>query len=268
MAPNWGGGILLNPYLVDLHHPRDGRRIGWIIGVLITVGKMNNFIVTLAMLLILRGLMLAFTAGNADRAASTSRRPTSSTGSGTQPRSTFPASSRSRSPSSRPRSSSSIGHVVLNHRRFGRELYAIGGNRAAAIASGIDADKRIRQVYMHQRRARRLRRLDAGGPRRLDPGQSRRGLHLHRHGGRGHRRHQPAGRARHDAGGARRRAAALDHRPRPQPDERLGVLDQGDPGPHHHARHVHRRAAGALPRFGRRPAAAQAKPAAASGKRA
>ena len=41
-----------------------------------------------------------------------------------------------------------IGHIVLNHRRFGRELYAIGGNKAAAIASGIDADRRIRQVYV------------------------------------------------------------------------------------------------------------------------
>jgi len=41
-----------------------------------------------------------------------------------------------------------IGYVILEHRPFGRDLYAIGGNRAAAIASGIDADKRIRQVYM------------------------------------------------------------------------------------------------------------------------
>ena len=41
-----------------------------------------------------------------------------------------------------------IGHIILNHRRFGRELYAIGGNRQAAIASGIDADARVRQVYV------------------------------------------------------------------------------------------------------------------------
>jgi simple sugar transport system permease protein len=40
------------------------------------------------------------------------------------------------------------GYVVLEHRPFGRELYAIGGNRPAAIASGIDADRRIRQVYV------------------------------------------------------------------------------------------------------------------------
>jgi ribose/xylose/arabinose/galactoside ABC-type transport system permease subunit len=32
-----------------------------------------------------------------------------------------------------------VGHIILNHRRFGRQLYAIGGNRQAAVASGIDA---------------------------------------------------------------------------------------------------------------------------------
>ncbi|MCC6314501.1 MAG: ABC transporter permease, partial [Thermomicrobiales bacterium] len=41
-----------------------------------------------------------------------------------------------------------IGHIILEYRPFGRDLYAVGGNRAAAIASGIDADRRIRQVYI------------------------------------------------------------------------------------------------------------------------
>jgi ribose/xylose/arabinose/galactoside ABC-type transport system permease subunit len=41
-----------------------------------------------------------------------------------------------------------IAYIVLKYRPFGRELYAIGGNRAAALASGIDADKRVRQAYM------------------------------------------------------------------------------------------------------------------------
>lgn len=34
-----------------------------------------------------------------------------------------------------------IAFTVLQHRKFGRELYAVGGNKAAAVASGIDADK-------------------------------------------------------------------------------------------------------------------------------
>jgi simple sugar transport system permease protein len=40
-----------------------------------------------------------------------------------------------------------VGHIILKHHRFGRELYAIGGNRDAAVASGINADRRVRQVY-------------------------------------------------------------------------------------------------------------------------
>ncbi len=61
-----------------------GVGIGYVIGALITYGRMNNFIVTLAMLLILRGLMLAFTKGNAVNAI-TMRARTSSTGWATRP---------------------------------------------------------------------------------------------------------------------------------------------------------------------------------------
>lgn len=147
MAPNWGGGILLNPYLSITTILAMGAAIGYLIGVLITVGKMNNFIVTLAMLLILRGLMLAFTEGNATSGLN------------------YPAADifywlghavAFEIPGILKVSVAvvaagivfAVGHVILNYRRFGREIYAIGGNRQAAIASGIDADLRIRQVYM------------------------------------------------------------------------------------------------------------------------
>ena len=147
MAPNWGGGVMLNPYLSILVILAMGAAIGWIIGVLITAGKMNNFIVTLAMLLILRGTMLAFTQGNA------------TSGLNFEPADTFywlghaaaidiPGVIKIPVAVIATGIVFIIGHVVLNHRRFGRELYAIGGNKAAAIASGIDADKRIRQVYV------------------------------------------------------------------------------------------------------------------------
>lgn len=147
MAPNWGGGVLLNPYLSIFIILAMGAAVGWIIGVLITAGKMNNFIVTLAMLLILRGTMLAFTQGNA------------TSGLNFEPADTFywlghAAAIDIEGVIKIPVAVIAtaivfvIGHVVLNHRRFGRELYAIGGNKAAAIASGIDADKRIRQVYV------------------------------------------------------------------------------------------------------------------------
>ena len=138
---------MLNRYLSILVILAMGAAIGWIIGVLITAGKMNNFIVTLAMLLILRGTMLAFTQGNA------------TSGLNFEPADTFywlghaaaidiPGVIKIPVAVIATGIVFIIGHVVLNHRRFGRELYAIGGNKAAAIASGIDADKRIRQVYV------------------------------------------------------------------------------------------------------------------------
>jgi ribose/xylose/arabinose/galactoside ABC-type transport system permease subunit len=147
MAPNWGGGILLNPYLSICIILFMGGLIGWVIGMLITVGKMNNFIVTLATLLILRGTMLAFTEGNA------------TSGLNFAPAEIFywlghaaaidiPGVIKIPVAVFATALVFIVGHVVLNHRRFGRELYAIGGNKAAAIASGIDADKRIRQVYI------------------------------------------------------------------------------------------------------------------------
>jgi simple sugar transport system permease protein len=147
MAPNWGGGLLLSPYLSIAVILLMGALIGWVIGLLITIGKMNNFIVTLAMLLILRGTMLAFTQGNA------------TSGLNFPPADVFywlghaaaidiPGVIRIPVAVLATALVFVVGHIVLNHRRFGRELYAIGGNKAAAIASGIDADKRIRQVYI------------------------------------------------------------------------------------------------------------------------
>jgi ribose/xylose/arabinose/galactoside ABC-type transport system permease subunit len=147
MAPYWGGGVLLNPFLSIALILAMGAAVGYVIGLLITVGKMNNFIVTLAMLLILRGLMLAFTQGNATN------------GMGFAPAEVFywlghqvafevPGLLKIPVAVLATGLVFVAGHVVLNHRRFGRELYAIGGNRQAAIASGIDADKRVRQVYV------------------------------------------------------------------------------------------------------------------------
>jgi ribose/xylose/arabinose/galactoside ABC-type transport system permease subunit len=147
MAPNWGGGILIDPYVSIVAILAMGGLIGWAIGLLITVGRMNNFIVTLAALLILRGTMLAFTEGNA------------TSGLNFRPADVFywlghaaaidiPGVVKIPVAVLATALVFVVGHIVLNHRRFGRELYAIGGNKAAAIASGIDADRRIRQVYI------------------------------------------------------------------------------------------------------------------------
>jgi len=146
-APFWGGGLLLNPLVSIAVVLFLGLGIGWLIGALVTHGKMNNFIVTLAMLLTLRGLMLAFTEGNA------------TSGFNYPPADPFYWLGHENAINlpwlgNIPVAVIALllvflaGHVVLSHRRFGRDLYAIGGNRAAAIASGIDANRRVRQVYM------------------------------------------------------------------------------------------------------------------------
>jgi len=147
LAPFWGGGLLISPYVSILVILLMGALIGYVIGGLITVGRMNNFIVTLAMLLILRGLMLAFTEGNA------------TTGLNFPPADVFYWLGHTTAFEIKGFIKIPVavvatglvfiaGHILLNYHRFGRELYAIGGNKAAALASGIDADKRIRQVYM------------------------------------------------------------------------------------------------------------------------
>ena len=146
-APHFGGGVGMNPYLSILTILLMGAAIGYAIGCLITYGSMNNFIVTLAMLLVIRGLMLAFTEGSAVN------------GFNLPEADVFYWLGHEKAFSIPGVVSVSYaviatglvylaGHIILKYHRFGRELYAIGGNRDAAVASGIDAAKRIRQVYV------------------------------------------------------------------------------------------------------------------------
>lgn len=145
-TPTWGAGTEWSPYLSIVTILIGGAAIGWIIGAFITIGKMNNFIVTLAMLIILRGAMLRVTEG---QAVSSSGSAAAETFNWLGHESLFSLPWLGRVPVA-------VvvmllvyagAYLVLQHRPFGRELYAIGGNRAAALASGIDPDKRIRQAY-------------------------------------------------------------------------------------------------------------------------
>ncbi|MFV2064713.1 MAG: ABC transporter permease, partial [Chloroflexota bacterium] len=141
-----GGGVGIPPIFAIVVILAMGIVIGYIAGALITYGRMNNFIVTLALLLILRGLMLAFTQGNSVNAIGfegseifywLGHETFSVPWLGNVPVAVlamllvFLA-----------------GHIILAHRKFGRDIYAVGGNRTAAVASGIDAGRRVRQVYM------------------------------------------------------------------------------------------------------------------------
>ena len=146
-APTFGGGIFLNPYLSIIAVLVTGAGIGYIIGCLITYGHMHNFIVTLAVLLIIRGFMLAFSEGapvngfnnpNADVFYWL----------GHQKAFYVPGIGKITMAVLAMGLVFLISHIILKHHKFGRELYAIGGNRKAALALGINADRRIRQVYM------------------------------------------------------------------------------------------------------------------------
>jgi ribose/xylose/arabinose/galactoside ABC-type transport system permease subunit len=132
-----GSGWNVPPILAAIVMLLIGLGIGWINGTLITRAKMNNFIVTLAMLIILRGFMLGFTQGE-----TIAHLPAGFKALGHDNVGPFPLSVITLLVAF------VIAHIVTTNRRFGRDLYAIGGNPRAALAAGIDPDRRIRHVYL------------------------------------------------------------------------------------------------------------------------
>lgn len=135
--PYFGAGLQLSPLLVVPIMFAVGLTVGWINGLFITRLKMNNFIVTLAMLIILRGLTMVITEGRTITGLPESFKALGAASMGVVPISivvvglAFLAAS-----------------LVTRSTRFGRDLYAVGGNRNAALASGINPDRRIRHVYL------------------------------------------------------------------------------------------------------------------------
>lgn len=136
-APTYGSGLMFHPFLAILVMLALGLTIGWVNGTLITRLKMNNFIVTLAMLIALRGAMLIVTEGQTVFGT-----PRLFNWIGAGKIGVIPA------PAAVVVLAYVIVHVVLQYTPFGRELYATGSNRDAALASGVDPEKRIRQVYL------------------------------------------------------------------------------------------------------------------------
>ncbi|MBK8047866.1 MAG: ABC transporter permease [Anaerolineales bacterium] len=144
---NGGLGWEVNPLIAIAVMIVLGCAIGWINGTLITKFKMNNFIVTVAMLMILRGVTYAISPGQ-----STSFFPElfDFLGSGSVMR-IQQATGRFL-----PIPAAAIflilmfavSHVVTRYRRFGRNMYAVGSNRSAADAAGIDSQRVILLVYI------------------------------------------------------------------------------------------------------------------------
>jgi len=136
--PAFGSGLELSPFVGIAAMFVLAIIIGWINGFFITRVKINNFIATLSMLIILRGLILVITEGN-----TISTMPDAFNALGYQevfggiPMSVivmvlcffFAA-------------------IVFGYTGFGRSLYAVGGSPTAALATGIDPDKKVRQAYL------------------------------------------------------------------------------------------------------------------------
>ncbi len=130
-------GWMLHPFIVIPIMLAVGILSGWIIGMFITRLKMNGFIVTLAMQLVLRGIALIISEGQ----IMTGSPPLFNWLGGTRIRG-FPVS---------------VGvtllmylivNYLLNQSKFGRDLRAVGANRDAARASGFDPNKTITRAYM------------------------------------------------------------------------------------------------------------------------
>lgn len=135
--PSYGSGLNLPPIAGVLAMFALGIFVGWLNGFLITRLKMNNFIVTLSMLIILRGIILVWNEGETISGLPASFKALGHDNLGPIPISVlimivvFV-----------------LAHFITRYTRFGRDMYAVGGNRDAANASGINPDKRIRQVYL------------------------------------------------------------------------------------------------------------------------
>jgi len=135
--PDNGLGIEMNPFLAIAILLAFGVFVGWLNGFLITRMKMNNFVVTLAMLIAVRGLMHLLPAGNT---VYNTTMPYNFMGQATIGPIPLPVIILI--------VAFVAAYIVLKYTPFGRSLYAIGGNREAARASGINPERRIRQVYL------------------------------------------------------------------------------------------------------------------------
>ena len=132
-----GSGVLLSPVLTLLVMFGVGLLIGTINGQLITRLKMNNFIVTLSMLIIIRGLAFLVTHGKTVTGIPAGFKALGHASVGPVPISVMVLLA-----------AFAVAFFVTRSMRFGRDLYAVGGNVDAASVSGIDAQKRIRQAYL------------------------------------------------------------------------------------------------------------------------
>jgi ribose/xylose/arabinose/galactoside ABC-type transport system permease subunit len=136
-APRYGSGWMWSPLISALIILVIGAVIGAINGLLITKMKVNNFVVTLAMLIIIRGLTLVINNGQTAYSISGAY---NWLGLGKIGEAPVPVIALMLV--------FALAYVITTYTPFGRELYAIGANRNAAFASGVKPETRIIQVYI------------------------------------------------------------------------------------------------------------------------
>ena len=132
-----GAGIMLSPYLAIVILFAVGLLIGGFNGMLIVRLGLNAFITTLAMLILLRGVSIGVTNG---RTLYDLPAPFLYLGNAYwlgMPASVWVSAALYL-----------VGSYLLGYHRFGRALYAIGGNAEAARAAGIPVDRYIWIVFV------------------------------------------------------------------------------------------------------------------------
>jgi ribose/xylose/arabinose/galactoside ABC-type transport system permease subunit len=137
LAQAGGIGWELSPFIVIPIMLAIGMLVGWVNGLLITRLKMNNFIVTLAMQLILRGLAFVVSMGAFMPGTPAAFNYLGGGRIGPIPVSVIVTLVFF-----------VIAAILVQNTRFGRQLYAVGANPEAAQASGFKPAITITQAYM------------------------------------------------------------------------------------------------------------------------
>ncbi len=132
-----GNGMLLNPYLGIVILLAVGAAVGLVNGLLIVKGRLNGFIVTLGMTILLAGIQDGIVKGQAPFSLPTVFGYLGAAYIGSIPLSLIVAVVIF------------VGTgVFLRYHRLGRAIYAVGGNREAARAAGIKVDQVRIGVYV------------------------------------------------------------------------------------------------------------------------
>jgi simple sugar transport system permease protein len=133
----YGAGTGLSPYLAICVLLAVGATVGTVNGLLIVKGRLNGFVVTLGMTIVLAGLQLEIVKGNTLFNLPYAFNYLGAASFGSVPVSFVVAAVIF------------VGTgIFLRYHRTGRAIYAVGGNLAAARAAGIKVDRVRIGVYM------------------------------------------------------------------------------------------------------------------------